>query len=62
MSQKEAILTHLIKRPLDPITALKSYGCFRLAARISDLRNDGHDIKTHKVTKENKTFAVYELL
>ena len=29
-----------------PIDALNKFGCFRLAARISDLRNDGMLIKT----------------
>lgn len=62
MTQKENILMHMVIKPIDPITALKSYGCFRLAARIADLRNDGHNIKTHTVTKDKRNFAVYELL
>jgi len=62
MSQGEQILQHMrIHRAIDPITALKKYSCFRLAARIKDLRNDGHNVKTHKVKQDNKTFAVYTL-
>ena len=63
MSQNAQIISHMQShKSIDPITALKKYGCFRLAARVNDLRNNGHNIKTHKVQKDNKTFAVYELL
>ena len=62
MSQGEQILQHMrIHKAIDPITALKKYSCFRLAARINDLRNEGYNVKTHKARKENKTFAVYTL-
>lgn len=30
---------------ITPIIALREYACMRLAARIWDLRADGHDIK-----------------
>jgi hypothetical protein len=59
-TQTQKILQHLQSgKPLTPITALNKFGCFRLAARISDLRKDGHTIFTETVTKGKKTFASY---
>lgn len=61
-SQNEQILTYLSKgKGLTPIDALNKFGCFRLAARISDLRSQGHTIWTQSVTKNGKTFASYKL-
>jgi len=37
------------------------FDCFRLAARISDLRQQGLDIITRKITQGGKCFASYEL-
>ena len=34
--------------------ALREYGCFRLAARINDLRNEGHNIETKTVKFKNR--------
>jgi len=46
MSQNQQIANYLNKgRKLTPIDALNKFGCFRLAARIADLRNDGMNIK-----------------
>ena len=45
---------------LNPLQALKKYGCLRLAARIADLRNAGMNITTRKVTRNGKTFAEYQ--
>jgi len=52
---------------LTPLDALKHAGCFRLAARVSDLKNEGHDIRRtwHKYTNtfgEEKTVASYWLV
>lgn len=59
-TQNQRILTYLKSgRPLTPITALNKFGCFRLAARIADLRKDGHTIFTESVTRNKKTFASY---
>jgi hypothetical protein len=49
-------------RSLTPADALRDYGCFRLAARIYDLRNAGHDIATTWERDENKRWARYVLL
>jgi len=59
MTQNEAILKHLKKRPITPLQALNLYGCFRLAARISNLRSQGFEIQTKTVSKNGKTFAKY---
>lgn len=61
-SQNEQILNYLSKhKSITPIQALNKFGCFRLAARISDLRNQGHTIWTSNVTKDGKTYASYSL-
>lgn len=47
MSQCKDILRHLeTHRGITAIVALDRYGCFRLAARISDLRAQGYQITT----------------
>lgn len=61
MSQTEKILSHLKRRPLTPLQALEHYGCFRLAARISDLRNKGHLITTEIIETNGKRVARYRL-
>jgi hypothetical protein len=61
MSQREQILAALKRgEALSPMDALLRYGCFRLAARICDLRTEGFQIDTELVT-EPKTFARYKL-
>jgi hypothetical protein len=62
MTQAQRILIYLkTGKSLTPLEALKKFGCFRLAARIADLRNQGHTIWTNYITKDNKTFAAYKL-
>lgn len=68
MSQCNDILRHLeTHRGITAIVALDRYGCFRLAARISDLRAAGYQITT--VSKEvinrygeKKRIAEYRLV
>lgn len=67
-SQKEVILEHLKQfGSIDPLTALKEYGCYRLGARISDLRREGLNIKTETtesvsaITGRKVFFAKYIL-
>ena len=63
MTQNQQIKSYLEKgKSITPIQALNKFGCFRLAARISDLRNDGLNITTKIVTKYGKTFASYWLV
>lgn len=62
MTQAENILNHLKTSPITPLEALEHYGCFRLAARIKELREDGHDIKTKtKILSNGKIVAQYTL-
>jgi len=62
-SQSAAILNFLESGgSLTPLEALEKFKCFRLAARINDLRESGHDIQTEMFRDENgKKFAVYSL-
>lgn len=63
MTQCELILNHLKSgKPLSALPALRLFGCWRLAARIAELRNDGYVIVTRMVTtKSHKRIAVYSL-
>ncbi len=61
-SQSNWILTQLLNgRRLSAYEALQEAGCFRLAARINDLRKAGHLIKTITAYNDKKHFAVYYL-
>ena len=68
-NQKSVILAHL-KRfgSIEPLTALREYGCYRLGARIADLRNDGYNIITETMTSVSRItgrtvrFAKYKLV
>lgn len=62
MTQCEQILKHLQTRgTLTPIDALNEYGVFRLAARVKDLRDSGHNVVTIRETQGEKVFARYLL-
>ena len=62
MSQNTQILNYLLSgKKLTPITALNKFNCFRLSARILDLRKKGYNIITENVTRKGKTFAEYSL-
>ena len=55
MSQNKQIAAYLNKgKKLTPIDALNKFGCFRLAARIADLRNEGMNIVTNTIKLKNK--------
>ena len=67
MKQTERVLRHM--REVGSITAaeaMSEYGIFRLAARISDLREQGHTISRRMVAGKNRygeavSFAEYRL-
>lgn len=62
MNQKAQILHHMRhKGAITPLVALKLYGCFRLAARIENLRRDGWLINATMVTRGGKRYAAYSL-
>ena len=55
MSQNKQIADYLSKgKKLTTLDALNKFGCFRLASRINDLRNDGMKISTKIIKLENK--------
>ena len=55
MSQNKQIADYLNKgKKLTTLDALNKFGCFRLAARIADLRNEGMNIVTNTIKLENK--------
>ena len=62
-SQSAKVLYHLQNYgPLTAIEALELFACFRLAARINDLKQAGHDIQMEmKRVKNGKKIAVYSL-
>jgi hypothetical protein len=54
MNQNEQILSYLkMGSVITPIEALQNFGCFRLASRIYDLKQDGWPIVTDKIRLEN---------
>lgn len=62
LTQREQILGHLQGgKSITPMEALNLYGCFRLGARIADLRDEGYKIKTTIVTGGGKHYASYKL-
>jgi hypothetical protein len=62
MNQTEQILQMLRKGPVTPMDALRQVGSLRLAARIGELKREGHNIITEMVTKRGKKFASYKLI
>jgi hypothetical protein len=63
MSQNKQIADYLNKgKKLTTLDALNKFGCFRLASRINDLRNEGMSIVTKTIKLENKKqIAQYSL-
>ena len=61
-NQQWRILDHLIRnRTISPLEALEMYGCYRLGARIYDLRQAGIKIKTIRKQNDEKSWAEYRL-
>jgi hypothetical protein len=64
MSQADEILRDLkLGKKLTPLDSLDEHDCWRLGARIYDLRRAGFDIKTEHVKDERtgKRYARYHL-
>lgn len=62
-SQSGQILLHLkAGKTITPLDALKLFGCFRLGARIFDLREHGFNIKSEPLHENGKHFAKYRLI
>lgn len=62
MSQNQSILNHLQKKSITPLDALTQYKCLRLAARINDLKEAGHQINRQMIYQGGKKFARYTLI
>jgi len=61
-TQKQKIASHLRRGwKITQADAFHKYGCWRLASRISELRNDGLNIRTCMIERNGKTFAQYQL-
>lgn len=62
-SQAVEILKHLqAGKSITPLESLERFGCFRLGARIWDLRKQGHEIEREMVTTpQGKHVASYRL-
>ena len=61
MSQSDLVLARLKRGPLTPLQALHELGCFRLAARVHDLRARGHYIAARLVKRGDSHVAQYRL-
>lgn len=67
MTQCDRILRHLEEHGvITAAEAVTEYGVYRLAARISDLKKEGHRISRQMVTRRNRygeavSFAEYRL-
>jgi hypothetical protein len=48
-------------KSITPLDALNMFGCFRLSARIANLRDEGLPIVTDMVTINDKRIAKYYL-
>ena len=61
-TQTKLIQKHLEDgKSITPIDALQLFGCFRLSARIHDLKKEGMNIITRNTRAGEKQFASYEL-
>ena len=61
-SQADRILCYLSTgKPITPLMALARFRCQRLAARIENLRDAGHNIKTTLVKRGDTRVAEYRL-
>lgn len=61
-SQKSQIKKWLLSgRSLTPIQALELFGCFRLSARIGNLKDEGLEVLSKDVTINDKRFTLYYL-
>ena len=60
MTQCEATIDYLnMFGSITPLEALNAFGCFRLGARVSDLRERGYNIRTDINQEGIKRYAIY---
>lgn len=62
LSQCDLILIHLQSgKTINPLQALILYGCYRLSARIYDLKKAGFDIDSRLVHENGVQYAEYSM-
>lgn len=62
-SQNKMILTFLRRgKWITPLKALYDLGVYRLAARVRDLKDQGHNIKSEMIYEHPVKFARYKLI
>ena len=64
LSSQNAMILNFLESggSLTPIEALEKFQCFRLAARMNDLRKKGHVIQTEILKDDNgKSYASYSI-
>lgn len=55
MTQTQRILRYMTEcGSITPLDAIREFSCYRLAARIGDLKRMGYDIVSRKETSRNK--------
>lgn len=65
MNQKDAVLGWMREHPegISQRTAVRAFGCYRLASRISELRSEGYAIVSDlKPSDRGGYFAQYRLI
>ena len=68
MTQEQAVRNHIINNgSITQAQAVRLYGCYRLSARIYEMRKDGYEIATQYKTSKNRfgyvsVYANYVLL
>lgn len=62
MTQTEWVLKNAKKRWITAMDALNGCGCFRLAARIRDLKNDNHTVIKKMIEQNGKHIAAYKVI
>jgi hypothetical protein len=61
-SQAQRILEYLqLGNGITPLEALNLFGCFRLSARIADIKKQGYPVVTEVVSVNSKRVARYHL-
>lgn len=59
-TQKELVLDYLIRYgSITPLESIIAFGCYRLGARVWDLRKEGWSIRTEH--EDGGNYAVYRL-
>lgn len=62
MTQTEWVLKNAKKRWITAMDALNGCGCFRLAARVRELKDDGYHVTKISVERNGKHFAAYKIM